>query len=221
MKISITLVNKTNTTMNTRFVIFPKNIAENRDNLKPAWKVFGELDQGGSVVCSIPTHMYVGSRKCSSSAHARICATIEPVSAKTGSLYGIMVNQMEACVKKVGYASARNEIQVRNDVRDEVVNADLYLSEKDSLPEWSAGLPVPAASTRLESGETGAFELEPTIFIGVSWTAREGDILEDNELFHLTEIPLLGIKSADVIATGGGKDYADTPIHFGLENIKR
>jgi len=222
MDVKLKLVNKSNNTMNARYVIFQKNLAPNSGGMSVAWRVATELDEGMDYDFTLYDTMKVGASwgdSHRSSREVNISVFINPITAEVGDLIGVLLVEPDLVeIKKVGHANSRKVVQVRNDSPKMKFFADLFRVTPDS-----EGIDprMAAATVELAPGEIATFAFEPTIYIGVSWKVDQGMVFEDGDLTSVAEIPLLGISSADIVASGGGPDDGSEPTHFGLANVVR
>jgi hypothetical protein len=211
MDIQLKFINQSKNTRNAQYVIFQRNAARGADKTLVAWKVLTGLGQGDSHTFALPEAMEVGaSRNYREEGSINFFVQLNSVTAEVGGLYSIdAIGDSDGILHQMGYASSASEIQIRNDFHD----LDWY---GDILKGGGRILTAP-----LLPGQMAAFALEPTIYIGVSWTARERWVIEESRLSDITALPLLGIRSADIIATGGGPDDERQPVNFGLANVVR
>ena len=78
-----------------------------------------------------------------------------------------------------------------------------------------------AKKTSVAPGQTAVFQFLPVIFMGVVSQVTEGEVMNSAIISSInTKFSLLGIKSADIILTGGGPGKGSTPFEFSMENIK-
>ncbi|MGK4567557.1 hypothetical protein [Flavobacterium sp. 3HN19-14] len=102
----------------------------------------------------------------------------------------------------------KTEITVRNKVLGSSIRIDL--KRRDSVSHYYA-------MKTLAAGQSKTFDFGAKLYIGTVPGLREGDILDGELKSKVKEIDLYGIKSADVVITGGGAE----PFVFTLENIVR
>lgn len=208
--IKLTFVNQSNNTKNAQYVIFQKNIARGADHRIVAWHVIKECGKGDTREFTLPTAVSVGASREMQREPLRMMAQLAPIDAEMGALYGVSIDTNEPePVRKIGYASSIDEIQIRNDSRELTLSGDILKNGQRLI------------TAQLKPGETAGFQVGPTLWIGVSRTAVQGWEISATELSDLTEIPLLGIRSADIVATGGGPDDAGIPVQFGLADVVR
>jgi len=99
------------------------------------------------------------------------------------------------------------EVQVRNDLGLGAIDACIYRNGK-LLAIWRSVL----------RGQVAIFEFTPTIWIGVASEVSPGNQISLSMVSNIyTEISLLGVKSADIVMTGGAS--GGQPITFKLENV--
>jgi hypothetical protein len=65
-----------------------------------------------------------------------------------------------------------------------------------------------------------AYQLQPSLFIGVASNVTQGAVVDAAVASALnTELSLKGIRSADIVMTGGGEGSPAQPFQFRLENV--
>ncbi len=80
-----------------------------------------------------------------------------------------------------------------------------------------------SSKTGLKKGEKAAFEFHPKkLSIGVVSQVEEVNVMDSAIISQINckEINLSGIKSADIVMTGGGPGESATAFYFSLENIQ-
>ncbi|MGH1338087.1 MAG: hypothetical protein ACRBFS_18340 [Aureispira sp.] len=102
-----------------------------------------------------------------------------------------------------------NPIEVRNHLGKGAISANCYRDGK-----------LVAVKTGLVPEQKAIFEFEPRLYIGVFSQVEEGDALTAAIISQInSEINLFGIRSADIVMTGGGAGKKPSEFHFTLENI--
>jgi hypothetical protein len=109
-------------------------------------------------------------------------------------------------LKPTGKTKAPGSIEVINDLAVGSVNINLYKNEK-----------LLAVKSGVSPTQKAVFIFNPSIWIGVvSADIQEGQVLDSKIISGInTEFSLAGIKSADIVMTGGGQ----VPYRFAIENI--
>ena len=73
--------------------------------------------------------------------------------------------------------------------------------------------------TSMAPQQKAVFEFKPTIWVGDAPEAVQGKVMNGPQVpLYPTELPLLGVASADIVMTGGGPGANPTPFQFKLEN---
>lgn len=202
MDIKLRFVNKTNDANNSQFVIFQKNVSSNFDELAVAWKVIKYCGQGDYHPFVFPMTMAVGANDCYGNYTPEITA-------QNGNMYHVVRNQSGDVLEYTGPGSSAKEVQLRNDLPQGAIDCNIY---KDSR--------LLATKTGVAPGQKAVFEFKPTIWIGAVSEVVEGNVMNSAIMSDInTEISLLGIASADIVATGGGPGCNSSPFTFSLENV--
>jgi hypothetical protein len=203
--IVITLVNHTHDDTPFKAVIFQKNIAGTLAEACVAWKVFITPFKG-SVAFAVPINTTVAASDSYGIITPQLTAQngnrFDMVSSPTG-------NQLRLSSKS---ASGSQVMEVYNELPIGSINAMVYRDNS-----------LLAQETDFGPGQKAAFAFEPTLCISISTSTqiRSGDILDAtitaNPFFQFS---LIGIRSADIVMTGGGTGTDATPYQFTLENVK-
>jgi hypothetical protein len=201
--INLQLINHSNDANNSEILIFQKNVTPGFNEIAVAWKVVQNLGNGDR-------HPFLYSHDLSVDAcdsYGNYTSQVGP--ANPGSAFQMLRN-VSGDVLQVypSGAAAPTETDVRNDLTEGSINANVYRSGT-----------LVATRANVVPGEKATFAFEPTIFIGVASQVEEGQILNSAVLSSVnTEISLLGISSADIIMSGGGSGTQAVPYTFTLEN---
>jgi len=100
-----------------------------------------------------------------------------------------------------------NMITVRNDLAIGSIDIVIF-KDKRQL----------AISTGVTPGAESVFKLKPSLFIGTCTDVMEGDVMNSHTVQSiLTQISLLGLKSADISMSGGGTGPQATALAFALQ----
>lgn len=185
-------VNQSNTVGPTDIITFQKNVAVDFGANSVAWRIIS-LSQNESENTTYDRRLQLGYDDPED---------ITTVNASAGNLYGL-----DNGIYYAGSASSGSEIQTIN-TNDYSVDVKIYRSGK-LLYVQSA-----------EDNETSEFRFNPTIWVGVVSEITEGSVIDEVVMAEInTEISFLGIKSADIVMTGGGVGPSATPYSFSLQNI--
>ncbi|HHJ14837.1 MAG TPA: hypothetical protein ENJ79_10805 [Gammaproteobacteria bacterium] len=202
MDIKLNFINKTNDANNSQFVIFQKNVATSFDELAVAWKVIQYCGQGDYHPFVFPMSMEVGASDCYNN-------YMPEIPAENGNMYCVELTSSGHRLLPCGSGTSAKEVQVRNDLQRGSVNANIY---KDGR--------LLATKTGIAPQQKAVFEFKPTIWIGAVSQVVEGTVMNSAIISDVnTEISLLGIASADIVATGGGPGCNSSAITFSLENV--
>lgn len=200
--IKLNFINNSNDTNNSSVVIFQKNVATSFDEVAVAWQVIKNCGVGSHHPFYYPMQNFVGAEDSYGNFTPQIAAT-------NGQAFHVIRDTSGDVLRFCGAASNYQEIEIRNDLMQGSINAQIYKDGK-----------LLAVKTGVAPGQKAVFEFKPTIFIGVASQINEGDIMNSAILSDInTELNLLGIASADIVMTGGGVGPQATPFTFTLSNI--
>jgi hypothetical protein len=196
---SLQLINNSSDANSLTVLIF-RDVTQGFNEPAVAWMVIQNLAQGGRYPFLFSNDLLVSASDSWGNFTPQF-----PVS--FGQAYQIALNASGNVLQLyVPGASNPSEIDVRNDLPTGSINAHLYRSEK--LLETKAAI---------APGQKVTFAFKPTILLGVVSQAEPGEIVPPSILSELTEIPLQGIRSADIVITGGGS----APYQYTLQNVVR
>lgn len=202
MDIKLNFINMTNDANNSEYVFFQKNVATSFDELAVAWKVIKNCGQGDYHPFTFPMTMAVGANDCNGNYMPQIAA-------ENGNMYSVVMSSSGHQLVKSGAGASAKEVQLRNDLQTGAISANCYKDGK-----------LLATKTGIAPEQKAVFEFKPTIWVGAVSQVVEGQVMNSAIMSDInTEISLLGIASADIIATGGGPGCGATPITFTLENV--
>lgn len=203
MDIQLNFVNHSNDTNDSTVVLFQKNIAIGFDELAVAWKVIEHCGRGDHHRFEFPMGLQVGA----SDSHGTRTPLLD---ASEGQMYEVVETPSGHMLVAAGRASFVHEIQVRNGLTRGAIDAIIYRS----------GNPL-AVKTSVAPMQKAVFAFNPTLWIGVAYEVRQGEIISSATVSSInTELSLLGIASADIVMTGGGPGANATPLSFNLQNIR-
>ena len=201
--IQLNFLNESNDQNNSEVVIFQKNVATDFDEIAVAWKVIRNCATGWQHPFTFPMEMEVSASDSWGN------DLIDPKDASNGDLFHVYNDGSGDQLAYLSPGPSRKEVQVRNDLAQGSITASIYKSNK-----------LLATKTGVSPGQKAVFEFKPTIWIGVVSQIQEGQIMDSAIISDVnTEIGLLGIKSADIVMTGGGVGPSALRFAFSLENI--
>ncbi|MGM0593958.1 MAG: hypothetical protein ACQETD_05410 [Pseudomonadota bacterium] len=202
MDIKLRFINRTNDANNSEYVIFQKNVSTSFDELAVAWKVIKNCGQGDYHPFTFPMEMAVGASDCNGN-------YMPEIPAENGNLYSVVQTSSGHKLVHSGVGSSSKEVQLNNGLQSGAINANCY---KDGR--------LLAVKTGIAPEQKAVFEFKPTIWIGAVSQVVEGEVMNSAIMSEVnTELSLLGIASADVVAMGGGPGCGSSPITFQLENV--
>lgn len=198
--INLRVINQSNSVNPLDILIFQKNSAGVFDETAIAWKVIQNLSQNDSDDVLYAYNLTLSAQDTYGNFSPSFVAQIGQNYTATNTISGF-------ALISTGDASSPNEIQVTNDL-ESTINALLFRT----------GLLT--AKLAILSNQSSSFQFRPTIWIGIVSGVTQGDTIDSTIISSInTEISLLGIKSADIIVTGGGAGPSATPFSFSLSNI--
>ncbi len=200
--VQLQVINKSNDCNESQVLIFQKNVAPGFSEIAVAWMVIQNLGQGDRHPFKYQFSMQVDA--------ADSWGNYTPqFPASPGQAYQMVKTCSGNELKNYGPGAAEaTDIDVLNNLAQGAIAANIYRSGK-----------MMATKTGIAPGQKAVFQFKPTIFIGVASQIIEGEILNSAILSSInTEISLLGLKSADIIMTGGGPGTTSTPFQFNLAN---
>jgi hypothetical protein len=202
MDIQLNFINQSNDTNNSEVVVFQKNVSTDFDELAIAWQVIQNCGMGDNHPFAFPMTMEVGASDGWGNYTPRL-------SAQNGQLFAMQLTASGDQLVQAGVSTSPSEVQVLNSLPKGAVNANIYKAGK-----------LLAAKTSVAPQQKAVFQFKPTIWIGVASQIEEGQVMNSAIISNInTEISLLGIKSADIVMTGGGPGANSTPFMFTLSNV--
>lgn len=190
--INLRFINRSDTAFPVDIITFQKNLAGAFDENIVAWRICS-LNQDGEEDIVYDKRVQLGYDNPE---------VITTVNASVGNLYGL-----DNGVYFSGIWMSPSELATFNG-NDYSITVKVYRSDK-----LLAIMPA-------DQDDTSTFQFNPTIWVGVVSEVAEGDVLDSGTVSSInTEISLLGIKSADIVMTGGGVGPSAVPYSFSLENI--
>ena len=201
--ITLNFINESNDKNNSEIVFFQKNVGTNFDELSVAWKVIKNCATGWHHSFEYPMEMKVSA---SDSWGNEIS---QPSVANNGQLFHVYKDQSGNQLAYNSPGTSRSEIQLRNDLGEGSIDAKIYKSGK-----------LLALKTGVSPSQKAVFQFKPTLWVGVVSQVEEGTVMNSAVMSDInSELGLLGVKSADIVMTGGGTGVSASKFQFSLENI--
>ncbi|CAG9241402.1 Aromatic ring-opening dioxygenase LigA [Burkholderia diffusa] len=202
MDINLNFVNLSNDVNNSQIVIFQKNVSTDFDELAIAWKVITNCGRGDN-------HPFVFPMLTTVSASDADGNYMPQKRADNGQVFTVSRATSGNVLALAGPAPTSREIQLRNDLSQGAITASVF---KDNR--------LLAHKTGIVPGQKAVFEFKPTLWIGTASQIEQGTVMNSAVLSDInTELSLLGIKSADIVMTGGGGGTTATAYQFRLANV--
>ena len=202
MDIKLRYVNHSNDAGNSMIVVFQKNVATDFDNIAVAWKVIKNCGQGDYHPFTLPLSMTGNANDSWGNYTPQLILN-------NGSLYHVVRDQSGDVFREAGPASSPKVVEMRNDLQQGAVGFHVYRDGR-----------LLATKQGVAPGQKAVFEFKPSLWIGAVSQLEEGELMNSAIVSAInTEISLLGIAKADIVATGGGPGSSSSPLEFTLENI--
>jgi hypothetical protein len=202
MDIMLDLINQSADANNSSVVIFQKNVAANLGEMAVAWKVIQNLRTDYRHSFVFPLQLTVGASDSHGDATPQ-----QP--AEHGQLFTLAHTPSGWELKLSGPGTSREEIQILNALPQGAIDANIY-----------RGNALLATRTGVAPQQKAVFRFEPAIWIGVALEVVQGQVLTPAVVSQIdTELSLAGIRSADIVMTGGGPGKTSTPFRFDLANV--
>lgn len=199
----LNFVNRTDDANNTSYVLFQRNIARDFIDIAVAWTVIENCGRGDNYSFTFPEAVEVAAADSDGNVSERL-------GAKRGESFSLVQSPAGLILEKNGAAPSPREIEIINELSRGGVTAYCYRDGK-----------VVALRSDLAPGQKALFEFKPTVWIGAAKGITQGEVIHPDILgVFNTEISLLELASADIVATGGGAGPDAQPIFFRLENIE-
>jgi hypothetical protein len=202
--IELNFINMSNDQIGSEIVIFQKNVATGYKELPVAWHVIRNCGFGNNHPFSYPETMQVTVNDSYGNYTPKLDA--EP-----GQQFAVALTGSGQSLVLDGAAGSHSEVQVVNRLAQGAINASIF--KKGAL----------LATTRsLAPKQMAGFAFAPTLWIGaVSWV-DQGEVMSAAMVDEIdTELSLLGVRSADIVMTGGGPGPQSTALTFTLQNVVR
>lgn len=203
--IKLTFRNKSQDTKNSSIVMFQQDTGATVDDTAIAWKVIQNCGIGDFNPFDYPMTQQVsvidawGNYSPLQDANNGDVFSVTDAGGKTGTI-----------LTKTRETGDPNMITVRNDLSVGSIDIAVYKDDR-----------ALALKTGVSPGEESVFELLPYLYIGTCSDVEEGDVMDSDTVPSvLTKLSLLGLKSADIVMTGGGVGPKATPFVFQLDKEK-
>lgn len=202
MAIKLNLINKSNDTNQTEFLMFQKNVATSIDETIIAWKVVKYLGYADYHPFTYDTTLQVSSQDSWGNFTPRL-------KANQGDAFHMVLTNSGNELLPNGQSSSSTEVEIKNDLTTGSVNASVFRSGT-----------LVSKKTGVSPGQKAIFAFKPTLFIGAVSQVEQGDVVDSAIVTSVnTELSLMGIASADIVITGGGTGPTATAFEFNLENV--
>jgi hypothetical protein len=200
MDIEITFINQSADQNPLSIVIFQKNVTPGVENMAVAWKVIENCASGWNTKFIFPLHFSIRIQDSNGNLS-------NPQPAINGQRWMVVPSASGKVIVLDSHpASTPQSVDIKNGLSMGAMDAQIY---KDGR--------LLATKTDLVPQQIASFAFKPTLWIGVVSQIQQGDILNSTILSEInTEISLLGIKTANIIITGGGRGPSVTPFDFTL-----
>lgn len=204
-KIKLTFRNASQDVKNTDIVLFQKSIGASVNEDSIAWKVIQNCSIGDFNPFDFPMTQQVSIIDA--------WGNYSPLQeANNGDVFAVTdTNGLTGTVlSKTRDKGDPNMITVRNDLAKGSIDIVIYKDDRQL-----------ALKNGVSPGGESVFELLPHLYVGTCSDIEEGDVMDsDTVQSTLTKISLLGLKSADIVMSGGGTGRNATAFNFELKNEK-
>lgn len=200
--IQLNFIDQSNDANNSSVVIFQRNEATSFDEQAVAWQV---IQSGGRGY----KHPFKWPLACIVAARDNWGNCTPGVPAEPGQVFRMVSTSSGDQLQAAGPASNAQEIQIVNGLPTGSIDAEVY---KDGR--------LLATRTGVSPQQKAVFQFKPTIWIGVVSQLAPGQVINSAIISSVnTELNLLGIASADIVMTGGGRGPNAQPFAFTLQNV--
>lgn len=202
MNTFLNFVNRSDDGQDKEILLFQKNVTTDMQELAIAWKVIRYCGRE----CY---HPFVFPLKFEVSLGDDYGNFSPRLPADDGQLFAVLPTPSGRRIRCVGQSTTTREIEVLNQLPKGAVNVNIY-----------RGGQLLAQKRSVAPQQKAVFLFEPYLWIGVASQIVQGEALDSAVLSDInTDLPLLGVASADIVMTGGGGGSDSTPYVFTLENI--
>ncbi len=201
--IELRFINMSNDRNNSDILIFQKNEIPGLNELPLAWKVIRNCGRGWSHTIRYT----LGTTVAVSDAFGNHSPQLP---AESGDAFEVYRDASGNQLREVGQSNAPQAIKISNQLLSGNTNAFVY-----------RGGSVVVSKKNIAPGQVALFMFKPIIFIGVGSNLVAGETVRKGIVSQVnTEISLLGIRSADIVMTGGGAGVQAVPYSFSLQNVQ-
>ena len=202
--VKLNVINHSNDSSHSEFVIFQQNVSESFDLPSIAWIVIKGLDQGEH-------HPFVFEWKTQIDISDKYGNFSPRLDATPGQKFEVTKSPNGENLEHVGEASKKDLIQVVNYLPNVTIGAHCYRSGK-----------LLSSHNFVEPSKQAEFHFKPSIYIGAVSQMEEGEPISTALADQInTQFDLKDILSADIVITGGGEGRTATSLKFTLENVKK
>jgi hypothetical protein len=203
--IELSLVNKSQDANNSSVIIFQKNNIPEFDDTGVAWRVIRNLGRDTRYPFIFPMQLSISAVDSYGNYTSHV--TVEP-----GMNYIVIEDNSGMLIKPDAATHSKfSETTVTNVLDKGTIEVHAFRDNK-----------LISLKTNIAPGNRTTFSFNPKIYIGVVANVTEGEVIDSAIIKQInTEISLLGLKSADIIMTGGGQGPDATKFEFSLENVHR
>ncbi|MDJ0835822.1 MAG: hypothetical protein QNK37_04850 [Acidobacteriota bacterium] len=129
--------------------------------------------------------------------------------ATSGDAFHVYADPSGNRLKYKGPAQSCQEIELANDLKRGAISANVFKDDR-----------LFAHQSAIAPGQKAVFVFKPMLVVAVvNNVVKEGNQMVSAVMSQKTELSLLGVRSADIVLTGGGADNKATPFKFQLENV--
>lgn len=200
--VNFRLINNSNSSGDIDVVVFQKNLAGDLSEDPIAWEML-QVNGPGDF------ESFVFGSQLMLSFNDSFGNYSPPQDVQNGDSFEVTTTMSGDEMNLAGLSPSPSEFQLVNSSSTTTIFGNVYRSGK-----------ILSKSPAINIGNTYAFQFNPTIWIGVVSGITEGEAIDSSTVSSVnTEISLLGIRSADIVLTGGGAGPSATPYSFSLTNI--
>jgi len=202
MDVKLNFINDSNDVNNSEVVVFAKNVATDFAETAIAWLVIRNCGHGDNHPFTYP----MSSQVAASDSWGNYTPLLQ---ANNGQQFSMVRDPSGDVLQYSGQASSADEIEVVNALQVGAIDAGIYKSSK-----------LYAQVTSIAPQQKAVFAFKPSLWIGVASQVEEGDVMNSAIVSSInTELSLFGVRSADIVMTGGGAGPNATPFVFTLTNV--
>jgi hypothetical protein len=199
--IHLKFINNSNDTNNSDVVVFQKNTGPGGQTAV-AWTVIRNCGKGQN-------HPFVYPIETTIAASDSWGNFTPQLQAENGQVFHMIHDASGDRLELASQPGSPNDIQLRNDLQKGAINAHVFKANR-----------LLALKTGIAPAQKASFSFKPVLWIGVASQVEQGEVMDSAIAAAIeTEISLLGIRSADIVMTGGGSGVNARPFQFELENV--